>query len=70
MRRLKCGGGVFYKAQDIYFYTGRDYVEIGPKFKGKLSWPLMGADVTACTSGWVMRRKTLTGMRLPHSMEY
>jgi hypothetical protein len=40
----KCGGGVFYKNRDIYFYTGRDYVEIGPKFKGKLSLPLMGAN--------------------------
>ena len=39
----KCGGGVFYKDRDIFFYTGRDYVEIGPKFKGKLSLPLMGA---------------------------
>lgn len=39
----KCGGGVFYKDKDIYFYTSRDYVEIGPKFKGKLSLPLMGA---------------------------
>ncbi|MFC0774796.1 hypothetical protein [Terrimonas alba] len=39
----KCGGGVFYKDRDIYFYTARDYVEIGPKFKGKLSVPLMGA---------------------------
>lgn len=39
----KCGGGVFYKDRDIYFYTGKDYVEIGPKFKGKLSLPLMGA---------------------------
>jgi hypothetical protein len=39
----KCGGGVFYKDKDIYFYTGRDYIEIGPKFKGKLSVPLMGA---------------------------
>ena len=38
-----CGGGVFYKDRDIFFYTGRDYVEIGPKFKGKLSLPLMGA---------------------------
>lgn len=38
-----CGGGVFYKDRDIYFYTGRDYVEIGPAFKGKLSLPLMGA---------------------------
>ena len=43
----KCGGGIFYKAQDIYFYTGRDYVEIGPKFKGKLSLPLMGASRTS-----------------------
>ena len=42
----KCGGGVFYKDRDIYFYTGRDYVEIGPKFKGKLSIPLMGASRT------------------------
>lgn len=39
----KCGGGVYYKDRDIYFYTARDYVEIGPKFKGKLSVPLMGA---------------------------
>jgi hypothetical protein len=39
----KCGGGVFYKDKDIYFYTARDYVEIGPNFKGKLSIPLMGA---------------------------
>ena len=39
----KCGGGVFYKDRDIYFFTARDYVEIGPKFKGKLTIPLMGA---------------------------
>ncbi len=39
-----CGGGVFYKDRDISFFTGRDYVEIGPKFKGKLSVPLMGAN--------------------------
>ena len=38
----KCGGGVFYKDRDIDFYTGRDYVEIREKFKGKLSIPLMG----------------------------
>jgi hypothetical protein len=41
-----CGGGVFYKDRDIYFYTARDYVEIGPKFNGKLSIPLMGASRT------------------------
>lgn len=39
----KCGGGVFYKDKDVYFYTSRDYIEIGPEFKGKLSVPLMGA---------------------------
>jgi hypothetical protein len=42
----KCGGGVFFKDKDIYFYTGRDYIEIGPNFKGKLSIPLMGAPRT------------------------
>jgi hypothetical protein len=36
--------GVFFiRTRIIFFYTGRDYVEIGPKFKGKLSLPLMGA---------------------------
>ena len=35
--------GIFYKDKDIYFYTERDYIEIGPNFKGKLSVPLMGA---------------------------
>jgi hypothetical protein len=39
----KCGTNVFYKDRDLYFYTDRAYVEIGPKFKGKLSIPLMGA---------------------------
>lgn len=39
----KCGAGVFYKDKDIYFYASRDYIEIGPAFKGKLSIPLMGA---------------------------
>ena len=39
----KCGGGVYYKDKDISFFTQRDYIEIGPKFKGKLSLPLFGA---------------------------
>ena len=39
----KCGSTIFFKDRDIYFYTQRDYVEIGPKFKGKLSLPLFGA---------------------------
>src|SRR5258706_14485423 len=38
----KCGGGVFFKDKDIYFYTKRDYIEVGPKFIGKLSIPLLG----------------------------
>lgn len=39
----KCGASVSYKDKDIYFYTDRNYVEIGPDFKGKLSLPIMGA---------------------------
>ena len=38
----KCGGGVYFKDKDIYFYTKRDYIEIGPKFTGKTSIPLLG----------------------------
>jgi hypothetical protein len=38
----KCGGLVAYSSWDIKFYTGRDYVEIGPNFKGKLVQPVMG----------------------------
>ena len=38
----KCGGGIFFKDKDIYFYTKRDYIEIGPKFMGKTSVPLLG----------------------------
>jgi hypothetical protein len=39
----KCGGGVFYKDKDVYFYTSRHYIEIGSSFKGTMSIPLMGA---------------------------
>ncbi len=38
----KCGGGVYFKDKDIYFYTKRDYIEVGPKFIGKTSVPLLG----------------------------
>jgi hypothetical protein len=38
----KCGTIVSYADKDLYFYTDRDYVQIGPKFKGKLSIPLFG----------------------------
>jgi hypothetical protein len=41
--KAKCGSTVFYKDQDIYFFVSRNYIEIGPHFKGKLSVPLMGA---------------------------
>jgi hypothetical protein len=39
----KCGGVIYFKDRDVKFFTGRDYVEIGPAFKGQLSIPLMGA---------------------------
>jgi hypothetical protein len=39
----KCGSGAFYKDKDIYFYTKRNYIEIGPRFQGKISIPLLGA---------------------------
>ena len=38
----KCGGGVFFKDKEVFFYTRRKYVEIGPKFAGKTSIPLLG----------------------------
>ena len=39
---VKCGGGVYFKDKDIFFYTKRDYIEIGPKFLGKTSILLLG----------------------------
>ncbi|HEV8282826.1 MAG TPA: hypothetical protein VGQ09_00875 [Chitinophagaceae bacterium] len=39
----KCGGVIYYKDRDIKFFTGREYVEIGPAFKDRLSLPLMGS---------------------------
>jgi hypothetical protein len=38
----KCGGGIYFKDKDIFFYTKRKYVEVGPKFTGKTSFPLLG----------------------------
>lgn len=38
-----CGGRVNYAGQDLYFFTGRGYIEIREKFKGRLSLPIMGA---------------------------
>jgi hypothetical protein len=34
--------GVFYNDRDINFYTGRKYIEVGEKFKGKMAPALMG----------------------------
>lgn len=39
----KCGGTVEFADKGLTFYTSRDYVEIKPGFKGKLSIPLLGA---------------------------
>ncbi len=38
----KCGGGVYFKDKDLFFYTKRDYIQVGPKFVGKTSFPLLG----------------------------
>ncbi len=38
----KSGADVFYKDRDVYFYTDRHYIEIGPAFKGKMSIKLLG----------------------------
>src|ERR1700750_851218 len=38
----KCGGGIYFKDKDIYFYTKRDYIEVGPKFTGRTSVLLLG----------------------------
>ncbi len=40
-------GGVFYKDKAISFITERGYIEVGDKFKGKLSLPLFGANRNA-----------------------
>jgi hypothetical protein len=42
-KTAKCGGGIFYKDKDIYFYTQRDYIEIGPAFKGQFTLPVMNS---------------------------
>ncbi|MBS1565832.1 MAG: hypothetical protein JST39_15700 [Bacteroidetes bacterium] len=39
----KCGANVAFKDRDVTFFTQRDYIQIGPKFKGKMNVPLLGA---------------------------
>src|SRR4051812_17641317 len=43
----KCGAAIRFKDKDLTFFTDRDYIEIGEKFQGKLSIPLMGAARTS-----------------------
>ncbi|MBI1780953.1 MAG: hypothetical protein HYR66_06230 [Sphingobacteriales bacterium] len=38
----KCNGAVFYKDRDVSFYTFRDYIVIGPAFKGRTNMPVIG----------------------------
>lgn len=40
----KCGAAIFYKDKDVAFYTGirKHYIEVGPKFVGKCSIPILG----------------------------
>ena len=38
----KCGGSIFFKDKDVYFFTDRDYIEIREKFQGKFTTPVMG----------------------------
>lgn len=38
-----CGAALYFKDKDFTIYTDRDYVDIGPAFKGKMTLPLMGA---------------------------
>ena len=38
----KCGGGIFFKDKDLFFYTQRKYVEVGPKFTGRTSIKIVG----------------------------
>ncbi len=40
-KTAKCGGGIFYKDKDVFFYTQRDYIEIGPAYKGDFTFPVM-----------------------------
>jgi hypothetical protein len=39
----RCGGAVYFADKDVTFYTDRDYIEVGQKFDGKMSLPIMGA---------------------------
>ena len=38
-----CGTALYFKDKDFTIFTERDYIEIGPAFKGKMTVPLLGA---------------------------
>lgn len=38
----KCGGMIEYKDRGLTFFTGRNYVEIGSGFKGKMTTTMLG----------------------------
>ena len=42
--QAKCGAAIFYKDKDVAIYTSinRHYIELGPKFVGKCSIPILG----------------------------
>ena len=44
-----CGGGVFYLNNDVYFYTGRDYIEIRTEFNGKMSHDILNHNIQEVT---------------------
>ena len=44
---MYCGGGVFFLKHEVYFYTGKDYIEIRKGFAGKLSIPVLGLSKNA-----------------------
>ncbi len=56
---MNCGGGVFYSKHDIYFYTGRDYIELRSGFKGQVSVSVLGQSKEAVTSVLGKIRKEL-----------
>jgi hypothetical protein len=38
-----CGAAVFYRDKDLYFYSARNYIQVGNRFNGKFTIPIMGA---------------------------
>lgn len=76
-----CGGGIFYLNNDIYFYTGRNYIEIRNKFSGRTEPELLGtsrddvlytygeADVKVDGGRVLIYKKSYGALRLVFNME-